>query len=144
MSRGQSEWKITTPNSIQCYCGNSLISGSDPVLELECKHPCGGNRDETCGGDSRLNLYESNSSPTTPTSSSSTFASPSPTSVVTYSDEGCYTEAGDQRALTGRAYYDDLMTLQKCADACIAYTWFGVEYGREVGCLLSTLRAAPG
>jgi hypothetical protein len=50
---------------------------------------------------------------------------------TTYTSEGCYTEAKGIRALSDIAYYDDAMTVEKCAAACAGYTWFGVEYGRE-------------
>ncbi|KAE9375954.1 WSC-domain-containing protein [Stipitochalara longipes BDJ] len=51
-----------------------------------------------------------------------------------YVYNGCYTEATGQRALTGYAYYDDSMTVEKCAAACSTFAWFGVEYGRECYC----------
>lgn len=52
--------------------------------------------------------------------------------VEGYVYAGCHTEATSGRALTGKAYYDDLMTTEKCAAACAGYAWFGTEYGREV------------
>jgi hypothetical protein len=48
-----------------------------------------------------------------------------------YVDRGCYTEATTGRALSDNAYYDNGMTVEKCAAACGAYNWFGVEYGSE-------------
>jgi hypothetical protein len=51
-----------------------------------------------------------------------------------YAFAGCYTEATGQRALTGSSYFDDAMTIEKCAAACAGYTNFGVEYGRECYC----------
>jgi hypothetical protein len=48
-----------------------------------------------------------------------------------YVDQGCYTEATTGRALSDNAYYDNGMTVEKCAAACSAYNWFGVEYGSE-------------
>lgn len=78
-----------------------------------------------------MNLYEFGLTPTTPPVIT-------PTDPVGYTDQGCYTDSTSQRALTGKVYYDDLMTVAKCADACSAFTWFGVEYGREV-CQLGAL-----
>lgn len=49
-----------------------------------------------------------------------------------YDYAGCYTEATGMRAFSGKSYYDDAMTIEKCAAACTGYTWFGVEYHREV------------
>lgn len=31
-------------------------------------------------------------------------------------------------------YADDTMTVEKCATACAAYKYFGLEYGRECWC----------
>jgi hypothetical protein len=52
--------------------------------------------------------------------------------VPGYDYMGCYTEATDTRALSGKTYYDDLMTPEKCATACSGFLYFGVEYGQEV------------
>jgi hypothetical protein len=49
-----------------------------------------------------------------------------------YDYAGCYTEATSMRAFSGLSYYDDAMTIEKCAAACSGYAWFGAEYGREV------------
>jgi hypothetical protein len=54
-----------------------------------------------------------------------------------YVDRGCYTEATTGRALSDNAYYDNGMTVEKCAAACGAYNWFGVEYGTE--CMFSQI-----
>jgi hypothetical protein len=51
-----------------------------------------------------------------------------------YDFTGCYTEATNMRALTGSAYFDDLMTVEKCANACAGFKHFGIEYGRECYC----------
>lgn len=51
--------------------------------------------------------------------------------VSGYSYTGCYTEPSSVRALTANSYFDDLMTLEKCATACSSYAVFGTEYGRE-------------
>ncbi|KUJ09774.1 WSC-domain-containing protein [Mollisia scopiformis] len=54
--------------------------------------------------------------------------------ITGYNYGGCYTEATNMRALTGDAYFDDLMTVEKCAAACSTFSRFGVEYGRECYC----------
>src|SRR5690349_11550762 len=51
-----------------------------------------------------------------------------------YDYAGCYTEAAGQRALNGSSYFDDRMTIEKCASACIGFPHFGLEYGRECYC----------
>lgn len=51
-----------------------------------------------------------------------------------YAYGGCYTEATSSRALTGKSYFDDLMTVEKCMSACTDFKYFGLEYGRECYC----------
>jgi hypothetical protein len=52
--------------------------------------------------------------------------------IARYDYAGCYTEATSRRAFSDLSYYDDAMTIEKCAAACSGYAWFGTEYGREV------------
>lgn len=54
--------------------------------------------------------------------------------TANYSYSGCYTETTSERTLSSKSYYDDKMTVQKCAAACKAYDLFGLEYGRECYC----------
>lgn len=67
--------------------------------------------------------------------SSFTYASPlQPVSrrdaalIPGYGYEGCFTEATQGRALTGSSFYDDYMTVEKCAAACSNFAFFGVEH----------------
>lgn len=55
-----------------------------------------------------------------------------PVEIQGYNYQGCFTEATNMRALSGSAFFDDRMTIQKCATACSDFKYFGVEYGREV------------
>ncbi|KAG4434028.1 hypothetical protein IFR05_010482 [Cadophora sp. M221] len=55
-------------------------------------------------------------------------------SVGLYNYAGCYTEGTNVRALSGALYANDALTIQMCAQACSAYTYFGAEYGRECWC----------
>ncbi|KAL8924412.1 MAG: hypothetical protein Q9208_004020, partial [Pyrenodesmia sp. 3 TL-2023] len=57
-----------------------------------------------------------------------------PRQAADYKSNGCYTEATRGRALSGNAYFDNLMTVEKCAAACSGFTLFGLEYGRECFC----------
>ena len=108
----------------ECYCGNTLNPGSVATPQTDCKYSCMGNKSENCGGDLRLNLYQ--------------FGAASVSEKVdnTYAYQGCYTEATNKRALTGKSYFNDSMTVEACATACLGYKWFGVEYGREVNFFL--------
>ncbi|KAK4158857.1 WSC domain-containing protein [Cladorrhinum sp. PSN259] len=102
----------------ECFCDQTLSSGTLPAPETDCRFPCTGNAQQTCGGDSRLNVYEFG------------FTS----NPGSYLSEGCYTEAQGIRALSDFAYYNDNMTVALCASACTGYNFFGVEYGRECFC----------
>ncbi|KAH8667438.1 WSC domain-containing protein, partial [Tricladium varicosporioides] len=118
----------------ECYCGNSLLDGSTAAPETECTHKCMGDNSQLCGGDWRMNLYSLGATTVT-TSSSSTTTTPVTTPASTsYSPVGCYTEADHGRALSLKDFYDDQMTVGKCATACKGYDYFGVEYGRECFC----------
>lgn len=69
--------------------------------------------------------------------STSTSGTPTPTgpavvqTVGSYAFQGCWSEATNQRALTGKTLAIDTMTVELCASTCSGFTWFGVEYGRE-------------
>ncbi|KAK3392754.1 WSC domain-containing protein [Podospora didyma] len=118
----------------ECYCGYAVASNALPAPEADCKFPCAGNHDDTCGGDWRLNVYEFGAaSPSSTSSSASTAPTPTPP-PANYISQGCYTEATGIRALSGTAFFDDLMTVAKCAAVCSSYTYFGLEYGRECYC----------
>ncbi|KAM7203183.1 WSC domain containing protein, partial [Naviculisporaceae sp. PSN 640] len=118
----------------ECYCGNGLAPGSAPAPEIECSFPCAGNPDEVCGGDWRINVYEFSTDTTTPTSTTASSTPTSTPSLDGWASEGCHTEAHGQRALSDGSFYNDAMTLEKCATVCQGYSWFGVEYGRECYC----------
>lgn len=57
-----------------------------------------------------------------------------PTSVGDWTSHGCYTEGTNVRALSGKTYADDAMTLAACAKFCTGFSYFGVEYARECYC----------
>ncbi|KAF1808036.1 carbohydrate-binding WSC, partial [Eremomyces bilateralis CBS 781.70] len=47
---------------------------------------------------------------------------------------GCYTDSIGDRALAGTYYFDEELTVQKCATFCADYTFLGTEYGGECYC----------
>ncbi|RYP59435.1 hypothetical protein DL769_008523 [Monosporascus sp. CRB-8-3] len=108
----------------ECYCGNTLDPLSSPASEGDCNMACAGDKYEYCGGGHRLELYYSN-----------TTNGPShPPVVGNYSWSGCHSEPAGVRALTGKSYADDDMTLDLCASFCDGFALFGAEYGRECYC----------
>ncbi|RDL32440.1 uncharacterized protein BP5553_08896 [Venustampulla echinocandica] len=94
------------------YCGNNINTGSGEVASTECSFPCTGDSTQTCGGGYRPNTY------TIWELTSSSTAAALPTLTLTsnsaYRPYGCYTEATDQRALTGGSFYNDFLTIAKC------------------------------
>ena len=59
-------------------------------------------------------------------------------SIGAYSYVGCYTEATTGRALSGKTYANDNMTVEICYAQCVGFTWFGLEYHRECESFPST------
>ncbi|RYP29171.1 hypothetical protein DL767_006864 [Monosporascus sp. MG133] len=108
----------------ECYCGNTLDPLSTPASEEDCNMVCAGDRYEYCGAGHRLELYYTN-----------TTNGPShPPVVGNYSWSGCHSEPAGVRALAGKSYADDDMTLDSCASFCDGFALFGTEYGRECYC----------
>ena len=133
------------------YCGNSFAAGSviaaggNDTTENGCNMLCPGDLTEYCGGGNRLNVYQvisgstASSTPLATTSSSSLYASstPSPTTIPmssgNYTFIGCYSEATNARALTG-ANNPSSKSVDNCAAFCAsngATRYFGVEYYGE-------------
>ncbi|RYP77038.1 hypothetical protein DL771_001328 [Monosporascus sp. 5C6A] len=108
----------------ECYCGNTLDPASAPASEEDCNMVCAGDKYEYCGAGHRLELYYTN-----------TTNGPShPPVVGNYSWSGCHSEPAGVRALAGKRYADDDMTLDSCASFCDGFALFGTEYGRECYC----------
>ncbi|KAL2157628.1 hypothetical protein VTH06DRAFT_6007 [Thermothelomyces fergusii] len=117
----------------ECYCGDRLHSSSGAAPVEECNMACGGDPAEFCGAGNRLELYS-----TTATRSAAPVPTGTPAvkpTVGDYTFVGCQTEATSGRALSGREVYaDDAMTLEKCAEYCAGFAYFGAEYSRECFC----------
>ncbi|KAI9776670.1 MAG: hypothetical protein M1835_005454, partial [Candelina submexicana] len=126
----------------ECYCGNTLSAGSAPVAGVPavsgCNVPCNGNKTEYCGGGNRLNLYQADS--TIPSTTSGGVSPPTPTgpivvaAVAGFLSMGCYTEGTNSRALSVQQPGGNTNTIESCAAACLAYSYFGTEYGAECYC----------
>ncbi|OAA45490.1 WSC domain containing protein [Metarhizium rileyi] len=73
--------------------------------------------------------------PTTTTSLVVALVTPTRRATVGgYTHVSCWTEGVGVRALPGISFANDTMTLEKCADYCKAYVYWGTEYGRECYC----------
>ncbi|KAK8010828.1 wsc domain-containing protein [Apiospora arundinis] len=142
----------------ECYCGNTLNAGSTMtgIAQSDCNTGCAANSTQICGAGNRLSMYiynpdgnytapSSSAASTQPiTTTSPTAVGPTPTgpSVVqragNFAYSRCVTEANGMRALTGKAYADDKLTVDMCASICAGFPMMGVEYGRECYCGTST------
>ncbi|KAL8699219.1 MAG: hypothetical protein Q9201_006129 [Fulgogasparrea decipioides] len=132
--------------SNECYCGNTINTGSVAQTGTDvdvngCNMLCGGNQTEYCGGPNRLDVYQLNSSlpvpPGTPTNPTQPTGGPTNVpSIGAYSYLGCYTEATNGRALSGKLnpVASATLTNELCAAACQGYTYFGTEYSGECYC----------
>ncbi|RMZ83074.1 hypothetical protein DV738_g1286, partial [Chaetothyriales sp. CBS 135597] len=92
-----------TEYSAECFCGNTLAAGStNASSSAECNMPCTGDSTQTCGGPSRLSLYQNTAY--TPLQSPS---------FSGYTYQGCYTDSVDNRTLTAaRTDSSTAMTIQ--------------------------------
>ncbi|KAK6066430.1 WSC domain-containing protein [Seiridium cupressi] len=120
---GYSYWG--TEYGRECYCGDSIGSGSSDAPLAECNMACSGDSTEYCGAGNRIEVYMT-------TATLSVTLGPKAT-VSPYTRVGCYTEVSG-RALTGAAFGDDAMSLEMCASKCASFSYFGAEYGRECYC----------
>ncbi|KAK6383381.1 hypothetical protein LTS17_002673 [Exophiala oligosperma] len=111
----------------ECYCASSLPPNT--ALNLTgCSMPCAGDATQTCGGRSRLSVYND-----------TLLSPPGPKPVVApgYAYRGCFTDpSSSQRTLSGYSTSDDAMTQERCVGVCagLGYTFAGVEYSRECYC----------
>jgi hypothetical protein len=121
----------------ECYCGNTLKSGST-FNNTGCTQSCAGtsastspfyNYTNTCGGSNRLTVWKN----------SQYTAVQNPVTVNGYASQGCYTEASNNaRALSSKSYTSSKLTVETCITYCSsftpAYTYAGVEFGTQCFC----------
>lgn len=107
-------------NGRECWCG-IVLQASDKntaVANTDCSVPCSGDRDEKCGGSSRIHLYKIT-------------APPRPKWI----DIGCYGEESS-RILRNMVYRGDSNTRLGCQSKCsdAGYKYSGVENANECWC----------
>ncbi|KAJ9132986.1 WSC-domain-containing protein [Pleurostoma richardsiae] len=116
--------------SEECYCGDSISTGSVLTDSSQCDMDCTGDEWQICGGSDRLNMYEMNASVYTAAFVPNVYPGDS-----LFESLGCYTEATGGRALRSKSYTSSTnMTAQNCEKYCAAYDYFGVEWSQECYC----------
>ncbi|CAM9602454.1 unnamed protein product, partial [Sphacelaria rigidula] len=111
----------------ECWCGAAGTEFDKYGTSTSCTVPCAGDSSATCGGSYAFELYIT---PAAPSPAPSTAPTPAPT---LYLDLGCFKDLRDSRVFAN-PLTDDSMTYAVCAAHCSAYTYFGVQYGKECWC----------
>ncbi|KAL8776823.1 MAG: hypothetical protein Q9194_002912, partial [Teloschistes cf. exilis] len=135
-----------TEYQTECYCGNAPPSNLYKSDETLCNYACSGDGSETCGGlqvgnGGFISIYydptkftpsDTDADPTTPVSGAPVTVKQS----GNYNYIGCYSEATQGRALSGKtpAVPADGSTIESCRASCQGYQYFGVEFSNECYC----------
>ncbi|KAL9602500.1 MAG: hypothetical protein Q9219_001794 [cf. Caloplaca sp. 3 TL-2023] len=135
-----------TEYQTECYCGNTPPANVYKADEILCNYGCSGDSSETCGGlqvgtGGFISIYY-DPSRFTPSDNDTTGSGPvsgAPQTVKqvgNYDYIGCYSEATQGRALSGKAppVPEAGTTLETCETACQGYQYFGVEFSNECYC----------
>ncbi|KAK4103952.1 heme peroxidase [Parathielavia hyrcaniae] len=125
-----------TEYSAECFCGDALDPSSAEAASVdECGMTCSGNPLQFCGGPNRLELYETDEVADSGEGGGEGQQPEQPETVEGgWTFYECMTEANGPRALGGKTWADDGMTLEACATFCEGFAYFGAEYGRECYC----------
>ena len=126
-------------NESRCYCGNK--PPSDQYLDIDdvhCTFSCAGDPDDRCGGQGGyLSVYYDPTKYTPGSGTSNPAGGPATVNTTgNYNYIGCYSEATNGRALSGKAPPAPAngFTIELCEAACVGYTYFGMEYANECYC----------
>ncbi|KAL8855001.1 MAG: hypothetical protein Q9221_000197 [Calogaya cf. arnoldii] len=135
-----------TEYHIECYCGNTPPANVYKSDEIFCNYDCSGDSSQTCGGlqvdaggfisiyydPTRFTPNNNDTMGTTPVSG----APQTVKQVGKYSHIGCYSEATQGRALSGKTPVIPAggTTLESCEASCQGYEYFGVEFANECYC----------
>lgn len=107
-----------------CFCGGTV--NGPQVADSECTFPCNGNKNEICGGNNLLSVWQD---PTFPTED---------VEIGDYKPMGCYTDdSKNGRTLSWPAEIEKAtITTEKCLSACEqqGFPLAGTEFGGECWC----------
>jgi hypothetical protein len=120
----------------RCWCGNTPPPLANQDLDgIYCDMACPGDGDDTCGAAGYLSVFYD---PTKYTAGADpSLYGPQTIQVAgNYDYIGCYSEATNGRALTGKIATapSSGFTIELCMAACQGYTYFGMEYSNECYC----------
>ncbi|KAI9645759.1 hypothetical protein NHQ30_005191 [Ciborinia camelliae] len=110
----------------ECFCGDSV--GGPETAETNCSFPCTGNKNESCGGNDILSVYQD-----------TTFTTVDNTTISDYKPMGCYSDlssSGRTLAWKQDQIPNANLTIEACLHACKdgGYAFAGVEYSQECYC----------
>ncbi|KAG9800887.1 WSC domain-containing protein, partial [Aureobasidium melanogenum] len=120
----------------ECWCGQARPLQMD--LNSDCNFNCGGNENQTCGGNgytnpgSHMSLFADS---TRFDGNTTTLQQAIVPSYNGYNYIGCYAESGG-RTINAASLNTNDMTIEKCGAFCVSkgYSLFGVEYAQECYC----------
>lgn len=117
----------------ECYCGRSLAASATVATSSDCSMACAGDKNDICGGSSRINIYH-NKSDTASNTPPATNAGPPGWGFL-----GCYVDSQAARTLPYGATTlggASNMTVANCVQECQKqkYQYAGVEYSGECYC----------
>ncbi|KAI0791235.1 copper radical oxidase [Abortiporus biennis] len=114
--------------SQECYCGNNISNGGSNATSTDCNAACTGNKNEICGGASRLSLYWSGQQPPPPPQTVP--------SVGLWESLGCYSDTAPTRTLANRVFPDGNFSAETCTNTCfnLGFGFAGMEFAQECYC----------
>ncbi|KAG0652200.1 WSC domain-containing [Hyphodiscus hymeniophilus] len=109
----------------ECFCG-ATVNGPQ-IDNSQCTFPCTGDKNEVCGGNDIISVYQD-----------TTFPTVDKTAISDYQPMGCYSEGSPGRSLAWRQdqIAETSMTVESCLSACKdgGFSFAGIEYGQECYC----------
>ncbi|KAF8437730.1 WSC domain-containing protein [Terfezia claveryi] len=136
----QKNWVFAgTEYKWECWCGDFIPDNNLLVDNSFCDLQCSGDTTQVCGGTNGYASFYYDAARYDPVTKAFDGVVGKGTphivqSTKNFTYQGCYSEATGGRALTGKSISSVNVNVQFCADYCEAYTYFGVEYGRECYC----------
>ncbi|KAJ7482564.1 hypothetical protein FB451DRAFT_1084926 [Mycena latifolia] len=114
----------------ECYCDDFIENSAVTAPITDCNLPCTGDRNESCGGPGRLNIFWSGAEPPPPPTI--------PPSIGKWESLGCYSDNlnGQGRSLVNAVNVEGQVSLETCTSACFdaGMPLSGTEFADECYC----------